>query len=185
MNYLVALDSSENSKVAFYEALNLIKDKEKDQLFLIGVIDEVKIFAWETYALVPPDIMIKAEESRKKECSNLLRKYGKVAQNFGIKNLHLLVGISNHVGELLCQVIELKKIDFLFVGRRGLGKFKRILLGSTSRYCVEHASCTVIVIKEKNIEKDELKDMAEEEPLVSKENNDHKSLEIVKVDYSK
>lgn len=38
MNYLVALDSSENSKVAFYEALNLIKDKEKDQLFLIGVI---------------------------------------------------------------------------------------------------------------------------------------------------
>jgi len=35
----------------------------------------------------------------------------------------------------------------LVIGRRGMGKIKRLLVGSTSRYCVEHANCNVMVIK--------------------------------------
>jgi hypothetical protein len=34
------------------------------------------------------------------------------------------------------------------MGRRGLSGVKRIFMGSTSRYCVEHADCSVLVIKE-------------------------------------
>lgn len=36
--------------------------------------------------------------------------------------------------------------DLLVVGSRGLGEVARILLGSVSRYCVDHGRCPVVVV---------------------------------------
>jgi hypothetical protein len=33
------------------------------------------------------------------------------------------------------------------VGRRGLGTHQRMILGSTSRYCTEHAPCNLVIVK--------------------------------------
>ena len=60
--------------------------------------------------------------------------------------LKLTLG-TGEVGEILCDYIPKNKIDFLVMGRRGMGTFKRLFLGSNSKYCVEHADCNVIIIK--------------------------------------
>lgn len=39
--------------------------------------------------------------------------------------------------------------DLLVVGSRGLGGFKRLLLGSIAEQCVRHAPCSVLVAREK------------------------------------
>jgi len=62
-------------------------------------------------------------------------------------NYYCILAVSNHFGEVICQQVTNKKISFVFVGRRGLSAFKRILLGSTSRFCMEHANCNVVVVK--------------------------------------
>jgi hypothetical protein len=54
---------------------------------------------------------------------------------------------SDHAGETLCEAAKLKKIDVLVMGRRGLSSVKRVFLGSTSQFCMEHAHCQVMVVK--------------------------------------
>lgn len=81
----------------------------------------------------------------------------------------MLLGTSEHIGEMICQTIENKKIDFLVIGRRGMSKLSRIFVGSTSKYCVEHADCNVLVVKgewgpaEEHTNIDEVTRMEEEE----------------------
>ncbi|MET8764587.1 universal stress protein [Lentzea sp. NPDC004782] len=53
--------------------------------------------------------------------------------------------------------------ELLVVGSRGHGPVAGILLGSVSSYCVHHASCPVVVIREPRIEREE--DAAEAVPL--------------------
>jgi len=48
------------------------------------------------------------------------------------------------------QILEFslsKKVDLIVLGTRGLGGFKRLLLGSVSSAVVAHAECNVLVIR--------------------------------------
>lgn len=42
---------------------------------------------------------------------------------------------------------QAKRADLLVIGRRGLGGFSELLLGSVSHQCVTHARCPVAVIQ--------------------------------------
>ena len=99
----------------------------------------------------------KAQLRAKGAGEEMLRKFGNFAKSIGFHNVSLILGVSNSPGEFLCNLVERYKIDYLLVGRRGLGKVERLLVGSASRYCVEHAKCNVIVIKGNYIHEDKKK----------------------------
>ncbi|KAL2530632.1 Adenine nucleotide alpha hydrolase-like superfamily protein [Forsythia ovata] len=49
--------------------------------------------------------------------------------------------------EKLCESIDSIPLDFLIMGNRGLGKLRRVIMGSVSNYVVNNASCPVTVVK--------------------------------------
>jgi len=52
-----------------------------------------------------------------------------------------------HIGHGLMQFAERNKSDLVVVGDSGRGLISRVLLGSTSRYVLHHAHCSVMVVR--------------------------------------
>ncbi len=119
-----------------------------DHLYLLTVCDDLKPLAMHSYwgLDIPTDIYSDAQDKAKKEARELLRIYGHICLERHI-DCHLLLGVSDHIGEMITQAVDKKHIDILVMGRRGMGKIKRIFMGSVSKYCVEHANCNVLVVK--------------------------------------
>ncbi|CAK9308879.1 unnamed protein product [Citrullus colocynthis] len=49
--------------------------------------------------------------------------------------------------EVICLEVKRVQPDFLVVGSRGLGPFKKVFVGTVSEFCAKHAECPVITIK--------------------------------------
>ncbi|PSR97895.1 Universal stress protein [Actinidia chinensis var. chinensis] len=49
--------------------------------------------------------------------------------------------------ETICEAIDNIPLSCLVIGNRGLGKLKRVVMGSVSNYVVNHATCPVTVVK--------------------------------------
>lgn len=81
------------------------------------------------------------------------------------------MAVWSHVGEMICKAIEQKNIDYVVMGRRGLGTFERMILGSTSKYVIENAKCNVIVAKIDISKKHKI-----EEESTKREENFHSTL---------
>jgi len=54
--------------------------------------------------------------------------------------------VSSTVGAIV-EFAEKEKVDLIVMGTRGLGGFKKLLLGSVSTGVVSHAHCSVLVIR--------------------------------------
>jgi len=153
VNYMVGLDLGPTGKAAFFTALRLMsagvndggggnkgsEEKTKDHLYMLCIVRDVGKYA----SKLPVDTM----EGDKRSCRHLLKIYGRICQERGIPYTSI-IAIAAHAGEMICQAVEKKKIDFLILGRRrtGMDKFKRFLMGSTSKYCLKNAHCKVIVV---------------------------------------
>jgi len=85
---------------------------------------------------------IKSEESERKKLAALDKTCieAKVTSSF-------VVITDDHPGNALCKAARDHKIDCIILGRRELGAIKRLLTSSTSKYCIDHADCNVLVFK--------------------------------------
>jgi len=143
MKYLVAIDGSENAKTAFFTVLKLMQ-MDRDYLYLVTVVEDP---TQSIYAHVfGGESLQKALDNVVTSSKNMLSSYAAVAKEYKA-NVELLLSISNHVGEALCKIVEDKQIDYLVMGRRGLGTLKRMFVGSNSKYCTEHAKCNILIVK--------------------------------------
>jgi nucleotide-binding universal stress UspA family protein len=144
--WLVALDESPNSESAFDFALQKM-DRNKDILVLVTVAEKLFHTLPQLFLVQKSDTALEAQHSVDDHCKDVLRKHWDVAREHGVGTIELFLGNSKNAGEQICRAAQDTKSDCICVGRRGLGKIKRLLLGSVSRYVVEHALCDVIVVK--------------------------------------
>eukprot|EP01090_Pellita_catalonica_P004981 TRINITY_DN147_c0_g1_i1.p1 TRINITY_DN147_c0_g1~~TRINITY_DN147_c0_g1_i1.p1 ORF type:complete len:208 (-),score=53.35 TRINITY_DN147_c0_g1_i1:22-645(-) len=145
--FMIAVDGSPCALAAFEEALDLMNKKD-DHLTVVYAFEyqvQPTVFM---PGYIPPSIIQTANDEGIREGKKLLRNFGRRARAAGVKNYLLVVLSGSHVGGLIVKRAETDGIDYLILGRRGLNRFKRFFMGSTSKYCVEHASCNVLVVKQ-------------------------------------
>ncbi|CAN6340703.1 unnamed protein product [Urochloa humidicola] len=150
----LATDFSEGSRAALrWAADNLLRSG--DHLLLLHVVKEPdyeqsEAILWESTGspLIPlsdfsdPLIAKKYGAKPDAETLDLLNTVAKQKEVMAV--VKVLWGDPR---EKLCQAISETPLSCLVIGSRGLGKLKRVLLGSVSDYVVNNASCPVTVVK--------------------------------------
>lgn len=138
-NILVPVDGSDNSYRALDAAL-LLSEKLGSNITVIHVMEQVPITHIGSEKLLNEFL-----ESYKKENQEILSKCSEIATQTGLTiNTFLLEG--NPASEIL-NFSKNEKFDLLIMGRRGLGKFKELILGSISSKIVHHSPSAVLLIR--------------------------------------
>lgn len=139
---LVGYDGSEYSQRALKKAIELARCTA-GEIYIVGVIKPLE-FGVIDY-ITPEEL----EEYEKEEISKeekFLKEAIKIVEESGLKaNYKVLEGDPSE--EIMTYADEIQA-DLIIVGHRGIGGFKRLLLGSTSSELVKYANQSVLVVKQ-------------------------------------
>ena len=140
---LVGYDGSEPSEKALSRAIALAKEFEAE-LCIVGV---VRPFEFAAIDFIPPEEIEEYEKEELTKEEKYLKKAAEKAKESGIEpKLKVMEG---EPAEELMTYADENGCDLIVVGYRGVGGFKRMLLGSTAANLVKYANQDVLVVKQK------------------------------------
>ena len=151
---LVAIDGSDNAKKAANVAVGLAGKLGAD-LTVLHAISPPTSYYGTTYAAVPgatpPPISQKEIDSyyayARKVASDIVSDPVNRAKKLGINvKVEAPEGVFSVV-ETIINHADKNNTDLIVVGTRGLGGFKKLVLGSVSSGVVSHANCPVLVVR--------------------------------------
>jgi nucleotide-binding universal stress UspA family protein len=151
---LVALDGSENSYRASQVALELADKLKADLLVVHAIIPPALYYHTEISSegpvIEPPthekEIDVYLEYARR-VAQGIVEGTVSEAKKHGITVKADIPEAATSVVETIVSHAVKENADLIVVGTRGLGEFKRLLLGSVSRGVIDHAHCPVLVIR--------------------------------------
>jgi len=136
-NILVPYDGSENSNKAFEYAMDLAKKYKSNITPVICISQEDDISE-----VVTGDFIQRQRDAASKEILTLESR----AEELGV-NFKGIILKTHSVTDAILSYAESNNIDFIVIGSRGLGGFKRLLLGSVASTISQYSKCPVMIIK--------------------------------------
>lgn len=111
---------------------------DRDKLFILHVVEDVNKWLAFTFGSDPNVVgpLLSAQEELKKNGRKFLQQFARICKKYKIADFHLLLSVGDPK-QIVCEVVEHKKVDFLVMGRRGASQIKRLIIGSNSKYCLE------------------------------------------------
>jgi len=134
---LVAVDGSTASTDAFNEALN-IAERNGAKLFILTVVDY-------KFSLGDPAFI---NDALKFHLNNAEIELEQLIANSDISKLDYETKIDsgNPKRKIVDYAVE-TQVDLIILGSTGKGAVEQAIVGSTTAYVVNHASCNVMVVK--------------------------------------
>ncbi|HVD21113.1 MAG TPA: universal stress protein [Nitrososphaera sp.] len=136
---LVPVDGSENSLRALDHAIYLAK-KAGANITAMNVIEN------------PPTVYVESQKllndllaNFRAESARILDKCKQIAEKNDVK-IETIIG-EGDAGSSIVGYAEKGGFDTIIIGRRGLGRFKEMVLGSISNKVLHHAKCSVMIVK--------------------------------------
>ena len=141
---LVCDDGSDGAMQAVQAAIGIAQKFESEAL-VVNVMPPVPVVAPYVISVeAAPDMAEVVKEAVEEQqatlscAEHLFRK-----ENIPVRTL----AESGHAVEVITRVAEQEKADLIVLGSRGLGGFKRFLLGSVSDGVSHHAHCPVLIVR--------------------------------------
>ncbi|XP_025107946.1 uncharacterized protein LOC112572464 [Pomacea canaliculata] len=140
----LAVDESEHADHAFqWYCDNIYRDG--DFLVLVHVPETYD------FTMASPAVVEQLLKELSERVDNLEAKYKEKLLNRGISG-KFRTG-SGKPGEVIVSIARDEHVSFIVTGTRGLGKFRRTIMGSVSDYIVHHSHVPVLVCRRKQDDK--------------------------------
>ncbi|XP_021749924.1 universal stress protein PHOS32-like [Chenopodium quinoa] len=144
---MIAIDGSESSSYALKWAVEHLDHKLKSGviIFTATSADYTGVFSG-SYGSVPLDLVTSLQGDQKDFTVSLLTKAKELCEKHGIDAE--TVALMGNPKEAICDAVQKFNCQLLIMGSRSRGRIRRTFLGSVSDYCVHHAKCPVLVVKQ-------------------------------------
>ncbi|WP_096202688.1 universal stress protein [Bacillus sp. FJAT-45350] len=139
-NILVAVDGSDEAKVALKKAFNVAK--KEDATLVIAHILDTRAFA--TVEQYDRTVATRAEEYGKE----LLEQYKTDAEEAGVSNITTVLDYGSPKVKIPRELADKHEIDLIITGATGLNAVERILIGSVSESIVRNSKCDVLIVRQ-------------------------------------
>ena len=140
---LVCIDGSKNSDKALSKAASLAENCDS-KLVITHVMDtSLGVDFWDNSEYV--GIISKSLAKWRKESKKLLKINAEKIKNKKINYQTKL--LEGNVADEIMKLCKKENFDLVVIGSRGIGGFKKLLLGSVSTNIVNHSSCSVLTVK--------------------------------------
>ena len=133
---LVAVDSSEQARRAFQEAVEVTR--RNDAHLYILIVSDTNHLGAEPYAV---DHIVKQAYKAASAVVGSLEEL--LPEDISFTSI---IDDGNPKAQIVAYAEE-EKIDLILMGATGTGTFSRLLLGSTTAYVVNNAPCNVMVVR--------------------------------------
>jgi nucleotide-binding universal stress UspA family protein len=136
---LVPVDGSDNSKRALVQAIK-VAGRNGTEITVVHVID------------MPPTVYVESQklldqllERYRQESAKVLDEYEDIAKKEGVDAETAI--LEGDAATSIVEYADRHGVDMIVMGSRGLGKIKGTLLGSVSSKVLQHAKCSVLIVK--------------------------------------
>jgi nucleotide-binding universal stress UspA family protein len=144
---LVATDGSDNAKRAVEGAIQIAKRSDA-QLIVLSVAMELVPPVYSPIGVDVPTVDYSAFLRRAEaDAKSIADAAAKSAQEQSVNTRAVVLRSITSIAEAVIEEAKKENVNLIIVGTRGLGGFKRLLLGSVSSAIIEHAPCSVLVVR--------------------------------------
>lgn len=144
---LVSTDGSDNAKRAVAAASSLAK-QNGSELLIVHVVSESIPAQYSPIGINSPAADYSGYfKTIEQEGMKLVNQSVQDAKNQGINAKGEVLRTISSIVESIVEVANKENVDLIVMGTRGLGGFKKLLLGSVSSGVVSHANCSVLVVR--------------------------------------
>lgn len=148
MKILIATDGSEFSRKALEKCCQIIADPQKAEIRIVSVAEQAMPIPAEPY-VVSADYVYTLDSLARKQAESCVEKSVKTLKNCipdGEINLTTKT-LSGSPAQSIVAEAEEWKADLIVVGSHGYGFWERMMLGSVSQSVIQHAPCSVLVVR--------------------------------------
>jgi nucleotide-binding universal stress UspA family protein len=143
---LVAVDGSDNAARAAKVAVALAKKFGAD-LIVCHVIPTPTYASPQVGGYGVGDLLHDYFETARREAKRIVDEVLKLAAADHVEASSVIRDNVLSVVEVIVKLAEDKSVGLIVIGTRGLTGFRRLLLGSVSSGVINHAHCSVLVVR--------------------------------------